>query len=238
LCTATTAALLTATPAPAWPQEPPTTIGFGQHSGTFEQAGDLDIYRIGLTEGQDYALGADAPGPASGNWRVKGPTGAILGTASSGYDEAGGFEFRAGRTGTFTIEAEEESRRDGYPLSYTFRLDKDCRGNAKTKCTIKPGSTKTNALSWYLEQDWLKLTNLTRGRFYTATLNFTPAGGREAALLEVANSSGATVASDVQGTENVITLRFKAAANTVFLVVYGEDNGGQGGTYKVSLRKG
>jgi hypothetical protein len=36
----------------------------------------------------------------------------------------------------------------------------------------------------------------------------------------------------------VKTLRFKATANTVFLVVYGEDTGSKGGTYKVSLRKG
>ena len=43
----TIAALLAATPTLA--QEPPTTIGFGQHSGTFEQAGDLDIYRIQVT---------------------------------------------------------------------------------------------------------------------------------------------------------------------------------------------
>jgi hypothetical protein len=231
------AALLTAIPAPAWPQEPPTTIGFGQHSGTFEQAGDLDIYRIQLTQGQDYALGADAPNNASGYWTVKGPTGAILGVASAGYDESDGFEFRAGRSGIFTIEAEEESSRDGYPVPYTFRLDKDCRGNAKTKCTIKPGATKDAALSSYLEQDWLKLINLTRGKFYTATLNF-DGSGREDATLEIRNGSGATVAIATQVSDMVQTLRFKATANTVFLVVVGEDTGGTGNPYKISLRKG
>jgi hypothetical protein len=47
------AALLTAILAPGWAQEPPTTIGFGQHSGIFEGAANLDIHCIQLTQGQD-----------------------------------------------------------------------------------------------------------------------------------------------------------------------------------------
>jgi hypothetical protein len=152
--------LLAAIPAPAWPQEPPTTIGFGLHPATFEQAGELDTYRIQLTQGQDYAFGAITPGDTNAFWTIKGPTGAILFSKEVGEDEGDGFEFRAGRTGTFTIQAQEEY--GYYPVKYTFRIDKDCRANAKTKCTIKPGATKNGALSWYSEGDWLKLTNLTR----------------------------------------------------------------------------
>jgi hypothetical protein len=208
----------------------PVTIGLGLRSGTFDAAGELDIYRVKLQQGQDYAFGAITPGDTNAFWTVKGPTGAILFSREVGEDEADGFEFRAGRTGTFTIQAQAEY---GYPFAYTFRIDEDCRNNAKTKCTIKPSTTKNGALSWYLEADWLKLTNLTMGKFYTATLNMTSDTRGETASLEVKNGSGAFVAG---GTGS--TLQFKATANTVYLVVYGEDTGGQGGTYKVSLRQG
>jgi hypothetical protein len=160
----TIAALLTATPALA--QEPPTTIKVGvQYNGAFEAAGDIDTYRIKLVQGQDYAIGING---RALEWTVRGPTGAVLCNDYALDGEDAGCEFRAGRTGYFTIEGRESEGLSD--TGYTFRFYPDCLGSIKTRCQIKPGATQTHILAYGYDTDFVRLTNLKPGRTYTVEL--------------------------------------------------------------------
>jgi hypothetical protein len=222
------AALLAATPALA--QEPPTTLqasvtaGTGLTRGTFEAAGDLDHYRVALVQGQDYAFGVQVQ-EGDGRWIVKGPTGTVLGDDVSGENEGWGFEFRAGRSGYYTIEGREIGSAV-YPVHYTFRLNKDCRDDAKTRCTIRPGASRGNVFAHGNDVEWVKLTNVSAGRAYTATLTTGLKAG-----LAVRTSEGATVASGDK------SLSFKAPAGTLFIVVARPDDPyTAGGSWSLALR--
>jgi hypothetical protein len=219
-------------PATARCQEPPTTLqasatagtGTGINRGTFEAAGDIDTYRVQLQQGQDYAFGVLVE-EGDGRWTVKGPTSTVLGDDVSGENEGWGFEFRAGRTGYYTIEGREIGSAT-YPVHYTFRLNKDCRDDAKTRCTIRPGAGRGNIFAHGNDVEWVKLTNVSAGRTYTATLTT----GLEAGLT-VRTSAGATVASGGK------SLTFKAPAGTLFIVVARPDDPfTAGGSWDLALR--
>jgi hypothetical protein len=222
------AALLAATPALA--QEPPTTLqasattGTGLNRGTFEAAGDLDRYRVALVQGQDYAFGVQVQ-EGDGRWIVKGPTGTVLRDDVSGENEGWGFEFRAGRSGYYTIEGREAGSAV-YPVHYTFRLNKDCRDDAKTQCTIRPGASRGNIFAHGNDVEWVKLTNVSAGRTYTATLTTGLKAG-----LTLRTSEGAAVASGDK------SISFKAPAGTLFIVVARPDDPyTAGGNWNLALR--
>jgi hypothetical protein len=81
--------------------------------------------------------------------------------------------------------------------------------------------------------DWLKLTDLVRGRWYTATIVMADSTTPTFMALEVHSGAGVTVF------ESGASLRFRASASTVFLVVISSGNSyAPGQTYKLSLRAG
>jgi hypothetical protein len=215
----TIAALLAA--APAFAQEPPTTIKVGvQYNGAFEAAGDIDTFRIKLVQGQDYAVGITA-GVSDSWWTLRGPTGTVLDADVSGLGESGGFEFRAGRTGYFTVEGREDA--GASDSVYTLRFYPDCLGSVKTRCQIKPGATQSHTLAHGAkETDFVRLTNLKPGRTYTMKL-ITPPSGAELSIIKGA----ATVA---QGGI------FKAGTGTYYAMVTNDNVYNGSGPYKLSLR--
>jgi hypothetical protein len=218
----TIAALLAATPALA--QEPPITVGFGVTTGVFEEAGDIDTYRINLTEGRDYVLGANAGNTAEVT--LKGPTGTLLCTLNPWEGEGDGCEFRAGRTGYFTIQAREDNNEAGG--GYSFRLHPDCRDDTRTRCKIRPGATQNHLIAWGGDVDLVRLTDLRRGRTYTATLVLADPDACSGFNLSIVTGTGATVGKD--GT-------FKAGTDTLYAKVQGNDDFFCDDiSYKLSLR--
>lgn len=200
---------------PTLGQEPPTTIqaatvtGTGITHGTFDGAGDVDTYRVQLVQGQDYALGARVL-HGDGRFTLKGPTGTVLCSDTSGDSEGWGCEFRAGRDGYFTIEAREDGGAAG--SSYSIRINKDCRRDTKSRCRLKPGASLSGPLTYGDDADMIKLTGLTPGRSYTVTLS-------------------ATITAESQPSS-----AFKATRKEMWVTVRGLDPYTDGGTYKISVR--
>jgi hypothetical protein len=225
-------ALVAATPVLA--QEPPTPIspsaieatGIGITSGTFGDPHDVDTWSARLNQGQDYAFGVRGT-PYYSNWRIKGPSGAVIWSDGTGENGGTGTEFRAGTTGTFLFEGRAVSPEAAwYPAKYEFRLHPDCRDDAKTKCQIRPGATQPHALAHGEEEDWVKLASVVSGKTYTATVASCPINP----ALEVLTGSGSRLARSETG-----TLTFKAPSVTAWLKVDGEvDHNGCG--YSLTLR--
>jgi hypothetical protein len=222
------------TTAPALAQEPPTTIGLGEHNATFDSEADVDTYRFQLQEAKDYAVGIFLGSNFNSEWTLYGPTGTQLWQEIAGEGDGIGNEFRAGRTGYFKLVGTALGSSGAVPpVGYSLRIEPDCRAGLKTKCTFKPGQTRADAMSSAFDDDWLKLAELVRGRWYTATIVMADSSNPTFEALEVHSGTGVTVF------EGGSSIRFRASASTAFLAVITSGNSSTTGQpYKLSLRAG
>jgi hypothetical protein len=201
--------------APALAQEPPTTITATTDSsspptisrGTFEAPGDVDTFRVYLEQGKDYAVGAEGQ---TTEWTLTGPTGTVLYQNNSYGDADWGYEFRAGRTGWFTVRGvKQDFEEDTYPAHYLVRAVNDCRSTIKTRCILKPGQSVSRNFGFGSDKDVYQLRGLTTGRRYSIGL---PSINR-ATELELLDGNGKVLAKTADG----VPLAFRASSTTRFV---------------------
>jgi hypothetical protein len=219
------AAMLAATP--AWAQSSPTPIADPRQltSGSFESVGEVDRFTVQLKEAKDYALEV-LTGDDCSTWTVRAPGGAVVRRLELGCeDESWGFEFRTGKAGTYTLEGRADSL-ESDTAGYQWRIVTDCRADAKTKCSIRPGQTQGHGLAYGLERDWIKLAGLTTGRRYLLALQ------GEFAIMAVVNGQG-QVKAIMSGSGQIA---FKAPSATWYVFIENVDDSESGHTYQLSLK--
>lgn len=212
---------------PAWAQSPPTPVADPrQLTGGSLEEGEVDRFSFQLKEMKDYALEV-LTGDDCSTWTVRAPGGAVVRSELLGCDdESWGFEFRTGKAGTYTLEGRNDSW--GEDGGYQWRIVTDCRADAKTQCSIRPGRTQGHGLAYGLELDWIKLAGLRTGRRYTLEI----VEGRFAGLLGVFNGRGQIkVAPSSEG-----KVTFRAPSAIWYAVVESLDDSQSGHTYRLSLR--
>ncbi|MDF2974032.1 MAG: hypothetical protein K0R61_4482 [Microvirga sp.] len=205
------ATLLLATPALA--QEPPTPIGSEAQprAGALDAAGDIDSYSVSLKAGADRAVGGYY-GCGRAMVTVKGPGGKQLTSFEIADDFSRGSEFRAVTTGTHLIRVQqvEDIHCGEFPQPYEITFNQDCRASSSTKCTLRPGASKTLQVTYAVaDNDWIRLMPLVTGRRYELRVS-----GRYFYRLSVRTLTGKTVAS-TSGSR----LAFKAPADRLFAVI-------------------
>jgi hypothetical protein len=207
------------------------TNGVATVASDWQVPGEVDRYTVQLIQGQDYVLSNESFSDDIGRWQLGGPTGAVLcDMPTMPEGEFAGCEFRAGRTGWFTITGTAPAvDTEGFPVDYALTLATDCRAGVKTKCVIRRGQTRNYTLGYGIDHEWIRLADLVGGRYYRITHTLPTDDVPEVALLD---GEGRVLAS---GTGASLRFRARSAVRFVRLAI---DNANRGLTpYRLSLAR-
>lgn len=204
-----------------------TSITIGVTRGAFGAPGEVDRFTTYLEDGQDYAVGVDGE---SSRWTVTGPTGALLCDDGANTEHDFGCEWRAGRSGWFTITGtKNDFETTVYPTPYTLRLSVDCKSTAQTRCKIKVGERLARTFTWGGDADAYGLRDLVAGRTYRVTYE----GPSRDVYADILDGTGNVLASRFVGLD---PLSFKATKATRFVRLRVEDGFGPA-QYHLSLTR-
>lgn len=207
-------------------------------TGDFETEGDSDWYKVELTEGRDVAVAADESTSSFGQliFRLRRAGGGILATGSDD-PEAGssGFEFRPTRTGKHFLELKQIGSFDE-PYGYATRISRDCRRTASTLCRLTVGESEKGALTWALDEDWLRV-RLTVGNTYSFKVD--QVQFLDAVALKLYDKDGDVVAEGQESGDALLISNFgPTESGRYFVAVEGLNDEISGAIlYRVALRR-
>lgn len=222
---------------PASPNTTATlTVGSDFTDGTYEVPRDVDWYRVALKAGEDYAVAVGLYRDSQAS--VIAPDGAaVLARSVPDGDGAAltlGAEFRVPKDGTYFVEAYQRYPQLPGSSPYIVRVSPDCRGNATTRCRLKPGVTRNALTAFGSNIDWYRVS-LERSRLYDIRLAWTDSG--RSTFVNLVDAKGRVLVKSVNdGTTGRIIRGFRPPRDGVFYVQT-QPNHGDIGAYALTLTR-
>jgi hypothetical protein len=207
-------------------------------TGTLDQETDADWYRVNLTKGQDYAVRVLAGvNEVTGEVDIRGPGREVLKSASINSLGDNGFEFRAPYTGAFFVEVIGHWNPDYHgPQNYGIAVVRDCRGDAKTRCTLVAGKTYNVGSAWFGDYDaYAQLLDPAKRYTFTGTVAVDGYCYLDMKLLDSKGTVLASSSSAYYGDDPALIKDFKPASSGKYYLRLRCDSDDWGGKYSVGM---